>query len=390
MLGLKRLFTKPHCSPFRSLCNNVKSNIAIVGCGAIGMFYGLRLLQDELHLKKNYNVSFLMRGDFETVNKCGAELKYDNNIQLFQPEDFNGRIFSNSKILFQEKGAMDWVIVCVKSYSINEEFYKSVLLPLHNNTTKYLIIMNGIGIEDKFIRWFGADNIYGALSFAAVYRINSNKILSDSNINVQHKLQIHCILDGRLEVGHVIDSHSLNEVSSLLSPTLQQKLILSHCLLSSRWHKLCWNMTFSGLSVAMGGITSDVIIKDASLQDILKRMIEEIVLIANRDIRTHYTGDKSIDLVLLDANKILTILANTANANSKPYKMSLLVDLMEGRPLELDSLFYNPIERAKKLQCKYEEYATLQTIISMVSSMSRLVQDKKSRGVSWYPTCINE
>ena len=52
-----------------------------------------------------------------------------------------------------------------------------------------------------------------------------------------------------------------------------------------RWWKNVWNLPFSGISVAMGGITVDRIVNDPSLRGLAYKVIDETLAVANADLK---------------------------------------------------------------------------------------------------------
>jgi ketopantoate reductase len=172
----------------------------------------------------------------------------------------------------------DWVIVSRKSYSIDESLHPS-LKPAVDEHTKIMVIMNGLGVEEKFVERFGPERVSGALT-----RVTCNR---GPNPPVEPgPLIVNVYLDLELEVAHITDNASKTQlvidlfkhiaIHDIVKPTSN--------LLRARWAKLCWNLAFAGIGVAMGGLTCDVIVHDPSLRELANNLICDVIRVANADI----------------------------------------------------------------------------------------------------------
>jgi len=271
--------------------------IAVVGCGAVGLNYGTRLLESELFaegakvVQQPIDVSLVVRRDYELLISHGVRVKYGlsgcssedtGDHLLLSAEDLRGKVYPTTQALSSSKGRMSWIIVCCKSYSICSQFMES-LECIADDSTKFLIIMNGLDVESSFVEWFGAGRVFGGLSKIACNR-GPNPPLEPGPLILQ------CFADISLEIGHVLDDELLLcEASQLFANTAISSIVqVTSNLLRSRWAKLCWNITFTGISVAMGGLTCDVIVGDASLRTLAARVIADVVRVANADLRRQH------------------------------------------------------------------------------------------------------
>ena len=99
------------------------------------------------------------------------------------------------------------------------------------------------------------------------------------------------------------------------------------------WRKLCWNVPFNGLSVAAGGITTDLILADAGLAGRARVLMEELQEAAA-------AHGVEIEDKFLDRQFSLT----------KPmgaYKPSSLIDFLAGREVEVESIWGEPLRRGE-------------------------------------------
>ena len=84
-------------------------------------------------------------------------------------------------------------------------------------------------------------------------------------------------LPGRVEIGSLDDRwpEVADQAVSIFTGSgvkCQRAAVLDAAL----WRKLCWNVPFNGLAIAAGGITTDLILADASLARRARRLMEEI------------------------------------------------------------------------------------------------------------------
>ena len=137
-------------------------NIAIVGAGAVGGYYGARLAQH------GQEVHFLLRSDYAHVRARGLEVKSIDG-------DFS--LGSDVIHVYDDATAMpkaDLVIVTLKS---NENHHLARLLPplMHDGTT-ILTLQNGIGNEEHVAELFGAQRVVGGIAFVCINRTGPGRI----------------------------------------------------------------------------------------------------------------------------------------------------------------------------------------------------------------------
>src|SRR5436305_14214616 len=104
--------------------------IAVVGCGAVGSYYGARLARagEEVH--------FLLRSDYEVVRSNGVAVRSPQGDFRVRPRCARAQ---------QEIGASDLVIIGLKT-TANDQFER-LLPPLVASNTTVLTLQNGLGNE---------------------------------------------------------------------------------------------------------------------------------------------------------------------------------------------------------------------------------------------------
>src|SRR5258708_31432923 len=100
-----------------------------------------------------------------------------------------------------------------------------------------------------------------------------------------------------------------------------------------RWKKLVWNVPFNGLAIAAGGVTTDIIMADEGLRTLARRLMEEILEAAAKFGHT-------IPRTFMD-------LQFDRTAQLGRYRPSSLIDYREGREIEIEEIWGEPVRRAK-------------------------------------------
>ena len=278
--------------------------IAVVGAGAIGLYYGGKLAQF------GRNVHFLLRSDYETVRKRGLRLRSKGeNVHVPRVRACRSTA---------EIGPCDLVIVAVKA-TANREL-PALLAPLLGENTMLLTLQNGLANEEFLADHFGIDRVLGGLCFICVSRTAPG--------------EVKCF-----DAGHL----ALGEFGGLPKPrTHDLAWEFKRCgvvcsvvadLTRERWRKLVWNVAFNGLTIAAGGLNLAAIVADDALRLEALALMNETIAIANA------CGQN------LPTALALEHLKRTATMGS--FKPSTLVDLEAGRPLELESIWGEPLRRAE-------------------------------------------
>src|SRR5260221_12306268 len=106
--------------------------VAVVGCGAVGSFYGAKLAQ------AGADVHFLLRSDYETVRRSGVSVRSPQG-------DF--RVRPKCARTPEEIGPSDLVLIGLKT-TVNSEFPR-LLPPLVHHSTAVVTLQNGLGNEEQ-------------------------------------------------------------------------------------------------------------------------------------------------------------------------------------------------------------------------------------------------
>lgn len=268
------------------------------------MYYGGRLAE------AGGDVSFLARSDYDEIRKSG--IRAESAAGDFHLPDV--KVFRNAG----EIGPVDLVIVSWKA-TANGALGK-VLPPLLHGGTQVLTLQNGLGNCEAIAEIAGPERVCGGLCFVCINRTAPGTISHTAG--------------GRLTIGEF--SKGIPGRADAMSARFSQAKIPASPvpdLAMAQWEKLIWNIPFNGLSVAEGGVTTDVLLADPRIENEIRELMEEVVAAA------HAKG------IPLDAALVERNIARTRPMAA--YRPSTMIDFLEGRELELGPIWEEPLRRAK-------------------------------------------
>ncbi len=280
--------------------------MAVVGSGAIGWYYGGRLAN------LGEDVRFLLRSDYEAVRNGGMRVEsVHGDFDLPQPQVFPSA---------EDIGPVDLVIIAWKATS--NAHLAEVLPPLLHEGTQVLTLQNGLGNCEVISAITGPDRVLGGLCFVCINRIAPGLIRHTAG----GRLSIgewQAGIPGRAE--EVARRFKAAGIPAGAAEDLRQ----------SQWEKLVWNVPFNGLSVARGGVTTDVLLDSGETENEIRALMVEVIAAARA--QGLELGDELIDFNV-DRTRPMG-----------PYRTSSMIDFVEGREVEVDGIWREPLRRAKEL-----------------------------------------
>ena len=295
----------------------IQMKIAVVGCGALGSFYGARLW------KGGQEAHFLLRSDYDTVRRQGVWVRSVDG-------DFHAQPVCASTP--EAIGVCDVVLIGLKT-TANTQF-RHLLPPLVATSTAVITLQNGLGNEAALAQLFPAEQILGGLCFVCLNRLQPGFI--------------HHSAHGHILLGEY--RRSASDRTRALAAMFQAAGVacaVTDDLDSARWQKLIWNIPFNGLGVA--GVAG----YDAVVSGRVPAVMTPGPCLATDFLLSHPRWSALVrelmDEVIATARALgHPLAAKLAEDNLErtrcmgAYQTSTLVDFERGRPLELDSLFLEP------------------------------------------------
>lgn len=297
--------------------------IGVVGCGALGSYYGARLC------RARHDVHFLLRSDFDVVRERGVRIESPDGGFTARPHP------SRSP---EEIGVCDLVLIALKT-TANSQFGK-LLPPLVGPATAVLTLQNGLGNEEALAQLFPAHQILGGLCFVCLNRIQPGFIR-----HIEHGF----VVIG--EFGRGMDSRT--QAIAEMFQEAGVKCSVSDDLGRAHWEKLVWNIPFNGLGVAglagPGALTRGVVPPQLPRRTCLPA--DELLADPNWEALVRGLMLEVIRAAAKLGHKIPVSLANKMIERTRTmgtYRASTLIDFERGQPLELESLFLEPLRQAEQ------------------------------------------
>lgn len=298
--------------------------IAIVGPGALGSYYGAKLSRagEEVH--------FLLRSDYDAVRRNGVSIRSPAG-------DFNAR--PKCARTPEEIDPCDLVLIGLKT-TANAQFPK-LLPPLVGPHTAVLTLQNGLGNEEALAKLFPVEQVMGGLCFVCLNRVAPGVIVQIGG---------DMVVLGEFQRWPEPRTHDI--ASMFRNAGINCKVTDS--LARAHWEKLVWNIPFNGLGVAGTAgweafenpdaniqrrgpvLTTDNLLNDPRWEKLVRELMLEVITTADAlgfDIAPSF-AEKQIE---------------RTRTSLKSYKASTLIDFEQGRPLELEALFVEPLRQANQL-----------------------------------------
>lgn len=291
--------------------------VGIVGAGAVGLYYGSRMALGGAEVR------FLMRGDLASVRARGSIVIRDRKgATEVRPIAAFGTA--------REVGTVDVVVVSLKTTSAGE--LHPLVEPMLGPDTAILTLQNGLGADEFLAGLFGKDRIIGGLVFMAITRTAPG--------------EVRCFHPGAVSLGEFDGPPKPRTwaLAALLNAGGMKVQVVDN-LVEARWSKLVWNIPFNGLSIAEGGITTDWICADPALAGEARALMLEVQKAAAA------FGFAIPDSFIAKQFEVTPPMG--------PYQPSSLVDYLAGREVEVESIWGEPLRRARAAGVEMPRLAAL-------------------------------
>jgi 2-dehydropantoate 2-reductase len=281
---------------------------SIIGAGAIGGFYGTRLL------RAGYRVRFFDHFCARELQARGMEVLTAGRIEPFKDLEVYDSL--------PNVPPSDRVIICLKT--TQNKWLESHLHALTTPLGVVLTMQNGYGIEADLARAAAGVPIFGALCFVGVRKLTPTRI---EHLHFGQISLAEYLAEGRSPCGQ------LPLIAQELRRT-QLPVEEADSLEELRWKKLLWNIPFNGLSVVLN-TTVDTLSTSEPGRTMVRELMNEVRSLA---VAAGHPVTESFAQALFDRT-----------AHLKNYSTSLKSDYDQKRSMEVETMFQRPVNLAHQL-----------------------------------------
>ena len=286
--------------------------IGIVGTGALGGWYAALLAE------AGHEVHCLARSDSEIIQKNGLTIRNRAQEKMVRVASASPNAASI--------GPCDLIVVTIKSTS--NHALPALVTPLLGPSTIVVTLQNGMGNVEALAKLLPVERVVAGLCFVCINRLAP------------------AVIDTTL-AGYVRMAAATGPISAAVETCVatfaaagvdcQAEASLESVL----WKKLCWNIPFNGLSIAGGSIPTDLILANPALNERAYVLMKEVQAAAVA--RGHGFEDAHIKRQF-----VVTV-------GMGPYRPSSLIDFVEGREVEVEGIWGEPLRRGLAAGVKMPE-----------------------------------
>lgn len=306
--------------------------IAIVGAGALGLYYGA-LLQ-----RGGEDVHFLLRSDYQAIRQNGLKIfSINGDFTLPKVQGYRDPV---------EIGPVDLVLVGLKTFA--NDRYAELIGPLLGKKTLILTLQNGLGNEEALAQLFGTDRIIGGVAFLCSNRGEPG--------------EVHHLNAGRIVLGEYQprDRQRLaNLVAMFLKAGVDCKA--TNDLKRTRWEKLVWNIPFNGLSALLQQPVNRLL-QPGPCRELVRQLMLEVIAGANAQGLQQPIPEAFADAMLEFTDAM------------GEYRPSMQIDREEGRQLEIAAIFEVALAEAQTRGVTMPRVTMLATLLNQSTRQSGPVE----------------
>jgi 2-dehydropantoate 2-reductase len=291
----------------------------------------------------------LLRGDYEAVNTRGLRI---------ESADGDFTVYPHAHDTPEGIGPCDLVLVALKTSA--NELYAELITPLVGKHTAILCLQNGLGNCEQLAELFGAEKILGGLCFVCLNRSAPGVI--------QH------LAFGKIIMGeHTRPPQKRTRTFAALFKEAGVPCTVAENLEQGLWEKLVWNIPFNGLGVVaaadlpalegqpipktLGPVwPTDKLLANPDWENWVRDLMDEIISAANA---------KSLGL---DPALAKAMIERTRAMGE--YRASTLIDFENGQPLELESMFREPLRQAQATGVPVPRLEALVSVLGQITQKS--------------------
>ncbi|KAG0288622.1 hypothetical protein BGZ96_007605 [Linnemannia gamsii] len=291
--------------------------ILTVGTGAIGAYYTWRMQQAG-----NCTVTAVCRSNYEAVKANGIEIQtvaWGEGQHVFRPDHVVKTVPSET---------FDFIVVCMKAlpsvYSIADIIAPAVEASPHAGI---VLIQNGIGVEDPIKKCFPRNPILSSIAYIGVTQNTAGV--------VYHSGSVQRIVVGLFEPIEGVDAEAVLQTFGERCKLGGLETIVTDDIQNFRWQKLVWNGSMNPVCILSNLWTVSNVLADEKYYQMALTTKKEIAALA--EALGHPMPPALVDMSMKTSARL-----------ADGYKASMVIDLEEGRPMEMEVILGNPIKIAEE------------------------------------------
>ncbi|KAK5170989.1 uncharacterized protein LTR77_004133 [Saxophila tyrrhenica] len=296
--------------------------ILLHGSGAIGTIYVYLLL------KAGYDVTAVCRSNYEAAKANGF---------LIDSDRYGKGIRIHPKVVCSpgeaaEAGQLDFLIVTTKALP-DAETSKVIAPAVTEGKTTIVLIQNGVGIEDEYARMFPQNPILSCVVYLPTTQIRPGVI----QMGTFESLEL-----GTFPASAYSKSTEVREAADMFMDIMQKsgsQVKWYDDIQEKRWNKLLLNAPWNPICALTLSRDAAFLASDSSANKVIEDVMLEVVAVAQK----------------LGYGKISPAAAGEqlkraeGRVGTKGIEPSMLVDVLNGRRMEVDAILGSPVRVAKSV-----------------------------------------
>lgn len=279
--------------------------ILILGCGAIGGYFGGRLQQAGL------DVTFLVR-------EHRQKLLHENGLSITSPFG-DAHLQVNTVTKASLNGTYDLIILTCKSYDLDDAI--DTISPAVGNETVIVPLLNGLNHFQKLDEKFKTDKVLGSFCYLSV--------TMDDNGNIQHLSSSHTLTLGRR---HSSQSSLLKSLSEKMSHA-NFDVKVSDDIMADLWSKFTFLCTAAALNCMMRG-NIGMIMNTRFGRQVITDILNECNAVASAFGYSSLAKDRQLALDQL-------------TENNSPFEASMYKDMKINHRTEFDHIVGDMVKKGQ-------------------------------------------
>ncbi|KAJ5385743.1 2-dehydropantoate 2-reductase [Penicillium cosmopolitanum] len=315
-----------HGNTLNSTPNQRKRNICLIGSGGVGTIASL-----VLEKSGRAEVTAVLRSKFAVIRERGWDIESVDHgcLKGWRPT----RVVSNIVDAVVPNEPFDFIVITTKqlpeAYSV-AELVKPAVSPGH---TSIVLIQNGLDIEVPIIAAFPNNTVISGISMIGSRVNGENCIIHDGPDDLVIGTHFHDGKDRTVQHQQTREFVNIYAAGTVGPGAISGKCTFTDNMLVARWQKLLWNSTFNTLCTLLRMDVGELQ-SSGGRETLLIPAMWEVYAIAKavghapaKEMIHHYAYRSS---------------------NDCRYRPSMLLDLENNRPMELEVLLGNPLRKAKQ------------------------------------------